>query len=298
VVSLLVHRARPPTPVSNSAFHRWLAPDDSVWVEFFRVDGGTLVRFADTADFLIAPDGLSVQVWPAEGISSASYLQLFHNHVRPLALSRAGKLILHAGAVAIDGRAVAFVGASGSGKSTLAASFARRGFALIADDGLLLDHDRGDYRAAPGEPSFRLWEDSEEVLVTPDTPVAPPVDFTDKRRFLEGGPFVFCTTPTRLARVYLLGESGDAEARISPLRGREALVPLLEHAFLLDVDRRDARRAQLRALAELAETGMVHRLDYPRDYAMLPELHRAIIEHATRANPAKLTGNEASNAIH
>ena len=43
-------------------------------------------------------------------------------------------LPLHGSAVAIDGKAYAFIGESGAGKSTLAAAFMNKGYELMTDD--------------------------------------------------------------------------------------------------------------------------------------------------------------------
>jgi hypothetical protein len=48
-------------------------------------------------------------------------------------LHQRGLLPLHANAVQIDGKAVAFMGASGAGKSTLAAWFYDQGYRIIAE---------------------------------------------------------------------------------------------------------------------------------------------------------------------
>ena len=43
-------------------------------------------------------------------------------------------LPLHGSAIAIDGKAYAFVGDSGAGKSTLASAFLSKGYKLLSDD--------------------------------------------------------------------------------------------------------------------------------------------------------------------
>ena len=65
-------------------------------------------------------------------------------------------LVLHASAVQVDGRALAFVGASGMGKSTLAAALCDLGCALVSDDLLRVDNVSGEMLAHPGGTESRL----------------------------------------------------------------------------------------------------------------------------------------------
>jgi hypothetical protein len=74
-------------------------------------------------------------------------------------------LPLHANAVEIDGKAVAFMGPSGSGKSTLAASFHALGFPLIADDVSVVGFaEDGRPYATLGPPRLRLWAEALESI--------------------------------------------------------------------------------------------------------------------------------------
>jgi hypothetical protein len=79
-------------------------------------------------------------------------------------LHQRGLLPLHANAVEIDGRAIAFMGESGAGKSTLAAWFHDRGFRVIADDVCVVGFDNGLPYAAPGLPRLRLWAEALELM--------------------------------------------------------------------------------------------------------------------------------------
>lgn len=49
-------------------------------------------------------------------------------------LHQRNHIVLHASAIAVNGKAVLFCGASGAGKSTMAAALGERGYALVADD--------------------------------------------------------------------------------------------------------------------------------------------------------------------
>jgi hypothetical protein len=75
-------------------------------------------------------------------------------------LHQRGLLPLHANAVEIDGRAVAFMGESGAGKSTLAAWFHDHGHRVIADDVCVVGFKGAQAIAVPGLPRLRLWSDA------------------------------------------------------------------------------------------------------------------------------------------
>ena len=80
-------------------------------------------------------------------------------------LHQRGLLPLHANAIEVDGRAVAFMGESGAGKSTLAAWFHDRGFRVIADDVCVVGFDdKAQPYATPGLPRLRLWAEALELM--------------------------------------------------------------------------------------------------------------------------------------
>ena len=281
--------ARPLAPVPGVAFHQWAFPDGTLWTQFFRQGTGYLLRFPDLADFEVSADGASVQGFPAPGVTSATVEHLYLNQVLPLALSRQGKLVLHGSAVDIAGQGVAFLGESGRGKSTLAASFATEGTRFLTDDGLLLEWVGSRCMIIPSHPSIRLWEDSQDALVNASAEMAPAVSFTSKARFLAGPGIAFCDESRPLHRVFFLGE-GDAQApTIEPLRPAEALIELVKHSFLLDIEARDMLMRHFDDLTRLAELPIYFRLDYPRDYDALPAVREAIIRHALEQHESKAT---------
>jgi hypothetical protein len=72
--------------------------------------------------------------------------------VLPLAAAIRGYEILHASAVCIDGRAVAFLGDSAAGKTSLATNMLLEGADFLADDALALEARDGVVVAHPGPP--------------------------------------------------------------------------------------------------------------------------------------------------
>ena len=271
---------RPLAPVGEAAFHQWVFPDGTLWTQFFRQGAGYLLRFPELADFEVSADGCIVQGWPAPGVPSPTVEHLYLNQVMPLALSRQAKLVLHGSAVDIGGQGVAFRGESGRGKSTLAASFASEGTRFLTDDGLLLSWVGDQCMILPSHPSIRLWEDSQDALIGQSVAMAPAVSFTSKARFLAGSAISFCDEARPLRRVFFLG-AGDASApTIEPLRPAEALIELVKHSFLLDIEARDMLARHFDDLTRLAELPIYFRLDYPRRYNALAAVREAVIRHA------------------
>jgi hypothetical protein len=281
-----VARPQPQQAVDLEPFHEWAFPNGTVWTRFYRTDTGYLLRFPNFADFAISPDGLEVAAYPVPGVSYQTIDHLYLNQVLPLVLSKQGKLVFHASAVEIDNAAVAFMGASGKGKSTLAASFATSGFRFLTDDGLMVEASDGGYQVAPSHPSIRLWQDSESALIAPDTPTAPALEFTSKSRFLAGEAIPFCDTPKPLRRVYFLGDGSAPGITFQRMKPAEALIELVKHSFLLDIEEREMLAAHFDELSSLSNLPIYYRLDYPRRYEDLATVRQAIIEDAIQENEA------------
>lgn len=275
--------ARAQAALSLPMFQEWSFPDGAPWTRFYRDGADYLLRFADLADFHVASDGRSVRVWPAPDTSEETTRFLFANQVLPLALSRQGTLVFHASAVEIDAGAVAFMGASGRGKSTLAASFATHGRRFLTDDGMAVEPANDGPRVVPSQPSLRLWDDSRDALLDAATPLAPALDYTSKSRFLAGAGLAHCDRALPLRRVYFLG-AGDSDAIVfAPIAPGEALIELLRHSFLLDIEEKQLLAAHFEELSGLAARTIYYRLDYPRYFDRLPDLRQAIVQHATES---------------
>lgn len=264
----------------QAPFHDWTLPNGIDWTLFYRLDSGYLLRFPDLADFEVSRNGQMVNAWSAPAASQGTVDHLYLNQVLPLALSRQGRLVLHASAVAFDGIGVAFTGESGRGKSTLAASFATAGASFLTDDGLQLDWLDGQYMVTPSHPSVRLWEDSQQALIGLSVNHAPAVDYTPKVRLLAGNALVFCDQPQPLRRIYFLGEGVSKSLIIEAVRPAEALIELVRNSFLLDIEEREMLSWHFDEMVLLAKLPIYYRIDYPRRYECLPCVREAIMRHS------------------
>ncbi len=123
-----------------------------------------LLRVPDVVRMLL--DGGGHLIWQCEpGVRPEDAAIFVAASGIGLLLHQRGSVVLHASAVAVDGRAMLFCGNSGAGKSTMAAALARRGYVLLADDQCLLTGlGQGVPMVHPDGRAMKLWQRSIEQL--------------------------------------------------------------------------------------------------------------------------------------
>ena len=201
-----------------------------------------------------------------------------------MVLSRAGHMVVHASAVATPVGAVAFVGSSGRGKSTLASSLALQGFPLVTDDCLLLAEAGSDLLVTPSYPGARLWEDSIESLFEHAPSLSDVAHYTDKKRLtLDNDALHFQRESLPLARMFFLADPAEIPEQqaitIEPLSAREAFIELVSYCFKLEIDNRDVLAREFQLLNRIAQLPLFYRLTYRHDFAQLPAVQAAVLEH-------------------
>jgi hypothetical protein len=110
------------------------SPDGTPFRAISEDGGHWRLRFFDRCDVVVEPGGRTVRYWPHVDVDPDLLPIYLTGTVLAVVLMLRGHPVLHASAVEVDGKAVAFVGASGMGKSTLATAFCGQGAALITDD--------------------------------------------------------------------------------------------------------------------------------------------------------------------
>jgi hypothetical protein len=130
-----------------------------------RIGDLMVVQWPGLATLACERDGSSALLWPEPGAHPFSVEKLQRGCARAFATSLAGGLALHASAVALGSKAVAFIGPSGSGKSTAAAELCvHYGADLLADDIVILDDSRIPVEVTPTEEDHWLTTPSREAL--------------------------------------------------------------------------------------------------------------------------------------
>ena len=283
--SLVLLPSRVQPELSEKPFHVSILPTGQLWGLHYRFGWGYLIRFPELADFEVGFEGKIVSCRPVPELSEGSIQHLHLNQVLPLALSLQGKLVFHASAIEIDQIGIALMGESGKGKSTLTASFATNGFRFLTDDCFVLERLADDYQIIPSHASVRLWQDSEHALIPNGVAsMASPVQYTSKGRFLAGKAVAYCDQPRLLRKVYFLGDGVQSVPALQRISPAEALMELIKHSFLLEIQEQKKLAFHFDALSTLVTHDIFFRLDYPRRYEDLPRVREAIIKHALYDN--------------
>lgn len=185
-------------------------------------------------------------------------------------------LTLHASAVEIEGRAVAFIGWKGTGKSTTAAALLTRGHTLLTDDVLALDLAQSVARVRPAFPQLKLAPSAIEALGD-DLPEIPADLPPHTKRLVRTAP-ASATESVPLQRIYAIvdGESFACE----PLTHREAFLTVLSQTYAARfVGTEGTRGWHFEALSRLLQRVPVYVLRRPRRLDQLGALASHIETH-------------------
>ena len=201
---------------------RWGTVSAGAAEEHLEADGDALVlNIAEVARFRIE-GGCSILVDSEPNASERNVRLFLLGSAFGALLHQRGMLPLHANAIEIDGRAVAFMGPSGAGKSTLAAWFHDRGYKVLADDVCVVGFDDdGVPQAYPGLPRLRLWVEALELMGRDSEGLNRSYLSDEHEKFdLPIDVDSAARSQVPLAAIYLL-DRGD-EFSIVPLRGVQA----------------------------------------------------------------------------
>lgn len=242
---------------------------------------GDEVAITDTGRYTLSPDGDTITHLAPAGCDRAAVALDLIGVVLPLALHREGAWCLHASAVQLGGRVVAFVAARGTGKSTLAAACLGAGAALVADDVVVMRVDGDGVRVTPAGLPLRLREHTaRDTGAVADAP-----DEWGKVR-VHG---TLATHDAPLDAVYVLSAAEPSSAvERAPRAPRAAALALLTHGKITELLGAAAAGDALTRCVQLAQAVPVYDLAVPRSIARLPEVVAALHgwHDATQVAPA------------
>jgi hypothetical protein len=150
-------RECPTSPPAGRILAELRSGDFASWVtETPEHSGRRTLRHSGVCDVIIDRGRRSISVYPAFDVNPDFIPILLEGSILAHALALEGRLVLHASAVEVGGRALAVIGTSGSGKSTLTALLCAAGARLIADDTLRVEASGPGVVCFPGSRGLRL----------------------------------------------------------------------------------------------------------------------------------------------
>lgn len=260
-----------PPPVEH-----WIGDHD--WPMIARDDERMVLEFADDVTFSFRPAALLLEYWMHRDLDRETFTHELADAAIPRCLATMGRHVLHGSSVAIDGKAVLFLGASGAGKSTTAAAMVAAGAELVTDDAApLLAGPDGSILVVPSQTNLRLYEHSAEVLG--DVHLGPAMADWSNKRLLDPrrNDLPTATAPVRLVAVMSLEVSeGDTEPTLVSLADSEVFETLARNSFDLPDESPMAGLTVLDRWRSIAGAIDGYRLQRPLDLDRIDETVRLV----------------------
>jgi hypothetical protein len=271
----------------------YLDEDGRPWLVVWLLAEGAFYRFhyAEDIDFVLSRDGTRLWIRWSKTVAEKDVLSYLLGPIMGFVLRVRGVVCLHASAVAVNRRAILFVGDWGAGKSTTAMAMGRLGYAILSDDIVPIYEEEGVSYAQPGYPRMRLRQPSLPMLsdLNPDLPPLPKVNGQSRLHFdLTSGGYQFQSAPLPIDSLYLLADRNvDPRAprveSVSPLDGIMGLVANTYVTRFLDIS---MRAQELQALSHLVNQASVRKVHPHREPSRLAMLCKVILEDVGR-QPSK-----------
>jgi hypothetical protein len=197
---------------------------------YVATEQGTVLTVPRVGRYLIR-DGRTILVERDAGASDRNLRLFLLGSAFGALLHQRGLLPLHANAIDIGGRVIAFCGHSGAGKSTIAAWFHDRGYKVLADDVCVVAFDAGRPLAFPGPPRLRLWREALEASGRIPEDYDP--SFDDQAKYDVPTRHATRSDPLPLDRIYMLRRAPEEMPQTSfgRLRGVDAVDALVSNTY-------------------------------------------------------------------
>ena len=194
--------------------------------------GDYFIRYSHGLTFHLNASVTTLRIHHDEPMSAKDVADFLLGPVLGIVLRLRGVTCLHASAVSLGGKAIAFVGVEGAGKSTTAALFAQKGHAVLSDDIVALLEREDSFYVPPAYPFLNLWPRSFAMLSVSPCTVLPGSKTEEKRPLvLDDAQFQHEELP--LVGIYLLGEraAGSRAPFIVGLTPQDALMSLVANTY-------------------------------------------------------------------
>lgn len=248
-------------------------------------DGSNYLRWSELFEFLVSADGCRIAGRPLTDVSFEAFHTYLLGVVLSFSLLKRGLDPLHATAVVVDGRAVAFLGDTGYGKSSLGGAFIQIGYPVLTDDLLVLREGNQGFSAYSGPPRIKLIPEIARNLLGEQVTGIPMNPLTRKLVIpLDRHQSHQAAVPLKTLYVLTRPSASARSERVTlrRLSQRSAFLALLKNAFNTDIIESERLRRQFLLCTRIASTVPMKLLSYPRSLASLPLVRDAILSDLTR----------------
>lgn len=258
-------------------------------VELYRGSNGFILLFPRIAAFELF--GSVITVRPLfEDVQPLIEICLL-GHVLSFWLELSGLCMLHASAVGMKGRAIAFVAGSHRGKTTMASACLAAGYQLISDDILpivLGAEPNARVMAGPSFPVLKLGQVQADLLGI-DIEQFPKVhpSFPKRRVPVHAIAREYVSGPAPLAALLRLDRTADGGCiSLERSNASQGLFTILQHRFSAElIEAQDRRSNRMLHLSRLANEVAVYRFSIPDDLSRLPEAVEFLSRWLAAGNP-------------
>jgi hypothetical protein len=249
--------------------------------KFVVKDNMVMFRIPDTAIFSVQ-DGEKIIVSPMNGADEDKIRLYILGTCMGALLMQRKILPLHGSAIAIDGKAYAFVGESGAGKSTLASAFLSQSFPLMSDDVIAVTFPQGrEPWVTPAYPQQKLWKESLMKFGMEASRYQP--IFERESKFLVPVLTNFIADPLPLAGVFELVKTDETAIDIQPIQGLQRLRTLFCHTFRQSLlSRLGLMEWHFQTATSLSKQIGLYQLRRPSSGFTAPQLAELILETITK----------------
>lgn len=265
---------------------RFQSNDRDITFELYCVDSSDIIRFAGIADFCLSRERIVCNLLDLTYYDQVEILLL--GTVLAFWLERQKVPVLHASAVVVEERAVAFLASNTGGKSSLAAGLMQLGYPLLTDDILPVAFDGDVFWGRPGYPQMRLWPDQAMHFLGQYNDLRRVHPVHAKRRIPIGphGLGTFCSMAQPLGCLYLPQrrdpKEGGPTVEITPVPPQEALIELMRYSFVARMIAAAGMQQQRFAyFGHLVQQVPLRRVSYPNGVEYLASIREKILEDFT-----------------
>ena len=252
-----------------------------VWL----VADGAFYRFhyAEGIDYVLSRDGARLWISWSKTVAESDILSYLLGPIMGFVLRVRGVVCLHASAVAVNRRAVVFVGNVGAGKSTTAMAMGRLGYPIISDDIVPIYQGSRVTYAQPGYPRMRLRQPSLPMLsnINPELPPLPKVEGEGRLHFeLTSSGYQFQSAPLPIGALYLFADrNGDANTpRVEAMSPLDGMMGLVANTYVTRFLDKSMRAQEFQELSRLVNQVAVRKLYAHREPSRLAMLCKIILE--------------------